>query len=90
MKPPLSALMSVAPNFASLVSVAHKIFDNGNGNATIAGGQDTMWTTALQIGELVDTTQRAKQWHQPPHLSHSTVLFSAQRLFRKFSDTLTT
>ncbi|KAF9498250.1 hypothetical protein BDN71DRAFT_1443553 [Pleurotus eryngii] len=38
--------------------VAHKMFDNGEGNATIAGGQGTMWTTALQIGELVDTAQR--------------------------------
>jgi hypothetical protein len=38
--------------------VLHKIFDNGEGNATIAGGQGTMWTTALQIGELVDTAQR--------------------------------
>jgi hypothetical protein len=34
------------------------MFDNGEGNATIAGGQGTMWTTALQIGELVDTAQR--------------------------------
>jgi Protein of unknown function (DUF2433) len=38
--------------------VSHKLFDNGDGNATIAGGQGTMWTTALQIGELVDTAQR--------------------------------
>ena len=38
--------------------VPHKVFDNGEGNATIAGGQGTMWTTALQIGELVDTAQR--------------------------------
>jgi Protein of unknown function (DUF2433) len=38
--------------------VPHKIFDNGDGQATIAGGQGTMWTTALQIGELVDTAQR--------------------------------
>ena len=38
--------------------VPHKLFDNGDGNATIAGGQGTMWTTALQIGELVDTAQR--------------------------------
>ncbi|KAJ7224801.1 hypothetical protein C8J57DRAFT_1148331, partial [Mycena rebaudengoi] len=36
--------------------VPHKMFDNGNGNATIAGGQGTMWTTALQIGELIDST----------------------------------
>ncbi|KAF9242953.1 hypothetical protein BU15DRAFT_72608 [Melanogaster broomeanus] len=38
--------------------VPHKMFDNGDGNATIAGGQGTMWTTALQIGELVDTAQK--------------------------------
>ncbi|KZT13176.1 uncharacterized protein LAESUDRAFT_719501 [Laetiporus sulphureus 93-53] len=38
--------------------VPHKMFDNGDGSATIAGGQGTMWTTALQIGELVDTSQR--------------------------------
>ncbi|EKM75751.1 hypothetical protein AGABI1DRAFT_116217 [Agaricus bisporus var. burnettii JB137-S8] len=38
--------------------VSHKMFDNGEGKATIAGGGGTMWTTALQIGELVDTAQR--------------------------------
>lgn len=38
--------------------VPHKMFDNGDGQATIAGSQGTMWTTALQIGELVDTAQR--------------------------------
>ncbi|TFK26999.1 hypothetical protein FA15DRAFT_666728 [Coprinopsis marcescibilis] len=38
--------------------VPHKLFDNGDGSATIAGGQGTMWTTALQLGELVDTSQR--------------------------------
>ncbi|KAG6874004.1 hypothetical protein C0995_007961 [Termitomyces sp. Mi166 len=38
--------------------VPHKMFDNGDGHATIAGGQGTMWVTALQIGELVDTSQR--------------------------------
>ncbi|KAE9408097.1 hypothetical protein BT96DRAFT_914096 [Gymnopus androsaceus JB14] len=38
--------------------VLHKMFDNGDGNATIAGGQGTMWTTTLQLGELVDTAQR--------------------------------
>ncbi|KXN84195.1 hypothetical protein AN958_12848 [Leucoagaricus sp. SymC.cos] len=38
--------------------VPHKMFDNGEGKATIAGGGGTMWTTALQIGELVDTAQR--------------------------------
>ncbi|KAG7096520.1 hypothetical protein E1B28_003949 [Marasmius oreades] len=39
--------------------VPHKMFDNGDANATIAGGSGTMWTTALQIGQLVDTAQRA-------------------------------
>ncbi|KAK0538573.1 hypothetical protein OC842_001266 [Tilletia horrida] len=38
--------------------VLHKLFDNGDGAATIAGGQGTMWTTMLQIGELVDTAQK--------------------------------
>ncbi|GAA5821920.1 hypothetical protein JCM11251_004780 [Rhodosporidiobolus azoricus] len=38
--------------------VPHKLFDNGSGTATIAGGQGTMWTTILQIGELVDTAQK--------------------------------
>jgi hypothetical protein len=28
------------------------------GIATIAGGHGTMWTTVLQIGELVDTAQK--------------------------------
>lgn len=39
--------------------VPHKLFDNGEGAATIAGGQGTMWTTALQIGQLVDTAQKS-------------------------------
>jgi len=38
--------------------VMHKLFDNGEGKSTIAGGQGTMWTTLLQIGQLVDTAQR--------------------------------
>jgi Protein of unknown function (DUF2433) len=38
--------------------VPHKMFDNGEGAATIAGGNGTVWTTILQIGELVDTAQR--------------------------------
>ncbi|SGY80000.1 BQ5605_C008g05279 [Microbotryum silenes-dioicae] len=38
--------------------VSHKLFDNGTGNATIAGGGGTMWTTVLQVGELVDTAQK--------------------------------
>lgn len=35
--------------------VMHKLFDNGEGKTTIAGGQGTMWTTLLQMGELIDT-----------------------------------
>lgn len=38
--------------------VMHKLFDNGEGKTTIAGGQGTMWTTLLQMGELVDTSNR--------------------------------
>jgi len=38
--------------------VMHKLFDNGDGRTTIAGGQGTMWTTLLQIGELIDTANR--------------------------------
>ena len=33
----------------------HKLFDNGEGRTTIAGGQGTMWTTVLQMGELIET-----------------------------------
>lgn len=40
--------------------VQHKLFDNGAGTATIAGGQGTMWSTMLQIGELVDTAQKVR------------------------------
>ena len=38
--------------------VMHKLFDNGEGKTTIAGGQGTMWTTLLQMGELLDTANR--------------------------------
>lgn len=38
--------------------VMHKLFDNGEGKTTIAGGQGTMWTTLLQMGDLVDTANR--------------------------------
>lgn len=38
--------------------VMHKLFDNGEGRTTIAGGQGTMWMTLLQMGELVDTASR--------------------------------
>lgn len=40
--------------------VGHKLFDHGTGAATIAGGNGTMWTTMLQIGELVDTAQKVR------------------------------
>ncbi|KAL8278385.1 hypothetical protein RQP46_009277 [Phenoliferia psychrophenolica] len=38
--------------------VGHKLFDTGTGSATIAGGGGTMWTTILQVGEIVDTAQK--------------------------------
>ena len=38
--------------------VMHKLFDNGEGRTTIAGGQGTMWTSLLQMGELADTASR--------------------------------
>ncbi|TIA90092.1 hypothetical protein E3P81_02605 [Wallemia ichthyophaga] len=38
--------------------VLHKLFDNGDGQATIAGGQGTTWITALQMGELIDTAKK--------------------------------
>ncbi|KAK9376119.1 uncharacterized protein V1513DRAFT_483730 [Lipomyces chichibuensis] len=38
--------------------VMHKLFDNGSGRTTIAGGGGTTWTTLLQIGELIDTAAR--------------------------------
>lgn len=38
--------------------VLHKLFDNGDGKSTIAGAQGTMWTTVLQIGELLHTADR--------------------------------
>ncbi|CAO3595368.1 unnamed protein product [Absidia cylindrospora] len=38
--------------------IQHKLFDNGEGTDTIAGGSGMMWTTALQIGELAETAQK--------------------------------
>ena len=32
--------------------VMHKLFDNGEGRTTIAGGQGTMWTTLLPDGRV--------------------------------------
>jgi len=39
--------------------VMHKLFDNGEGRTTIAGGQGTMWATVLQMGELIETALAA-------------------------------
>ena len=36
----------------------HKVFDDADGNRSIADGQGVMQTTAPQMGELVDTAQR--------------------------------
>lgn len=39
---------------------AGKLLDGGEGNeSTIAGGEGAMWTTLLQIGELLTTARRA-------------------------------
>lgn len=38
--------------------VMHKLFDNGEGKTTIAGGQGAMWSTVLQMGELLHTANR--------------------------------
>ncbi|CCJ28733.1 unnamed protein product, partial [Pneumocystis jirovecii] len=38
--------------------IMHKLFDNGEGRTTIAGGQGTMWSTVLQMGELLHTADR--------------------------------
>ncbi|ODV92254.1 hypothetical protein CANCADRAFT_18138, partial [Tortispora caseinolytica NRRL Y-17796] len=35
--------------------VMHKLFDNGVGTSTIAGGQGTMWVTMIQLGRLIQT-----------------------------------
>ncbi|EEB05577.1 fungal protein [Schizosaccharomyces japonicus yFS275] len=37
--------------------VPFKLFDNGEGKGTIAGAQGNMWTTVLQIGELLETAK---------------------------------
>ncbi|CAN6654835.1 hypothetical protein TRVA0_027S01486 [Trichomonascus vanleenenianus] len=36
----------------------HRFFDNGDGASTIAGTHGLMWTTALQIGQLVQTAHK--------------------------------
>ncbi|QSL66256.1 hypothetical protein MERGE_000632 [Pneumocystis wakefieldiae] len=38
--------------------IMRKLFDNGEGKATIAGGQGTMWSTVLQMGELLHTANK--------------------------------
>lgn len=38
--------------------VMHRLFDVGEGRTSIAGGQGTMWTTVIQMGELLDTAAR--------------------------------
>ncbi|EMR09477.1 hypothetical protein PNEG_02064 [Pneumocystis murina B123] len=38
--------------------IMHKLFDNGEGKTTIAGGQGTMWSTVLQMGELLHTANK--------------------------------
>ncbi|KAG4300861.1 hypothetical protein PCK1_002938 [Pneumocystis canis] len=38
--------------------IMHKLFDNGEGRTTIAGGQGTMWSTVLQMGELLHTANK--------------------------------
>lgn len=41
--------------------VPHKLFDNGEGVATMAGGGGVVWTTALQIGEWPRTSERSER-----------------------------
>ncbi|KAI9227298.1 MAG: hypothetical protein DHS80DRAFT_17424, partial [Piptocephalis tieghemiana] len=42
--------------------VRHKLFNNGAGELTIAGGEGVMWSTLLQMGELLQT---AREVHDP-------------------------
>lgn len=37
--------------------ILHRFFDNGDGQSTIAGTPGLMWTTALQIGQLIQTVR---------------------------------
>ncbi|ANB14186.1 hypothetical protein AWJ20_5145 [Sugiyamaella lignohabitans] len=39
--------------------VLHRFFDNGDGTSTIAGTHGLMWTTALQIGQLIQTVRKS-------------------------------
>lgn len=52
--------------------------DNGEGTATIAGGNGTIWATALQIGELVDTAERVSSIFQ---ISYSAAVASRIDLY---------
>lgn len=47
-----------------MVGCMFSAVDNGEGTATIAGGNGTIWATALQIGELVDTAERVSSIFQ--------------------------
>lgn len=38
--------------------VLHRFFDNGDGTSTIAGTHGLMWTTAIQIGQLIQTVRK--------------------------------
>jgi hypothetical protein len=46
----------------------------GDGKASIAGGQGTMWATALQIGELVEMAERVSSMRVSSDLSLQTDL----------------
>lgn len=39
--------------------ILHRLFDNGDGVSTIAGTPGLMWTTALQIGQLIQTVRNS-------------------------------
>jgi hypothetical protein len=46
------------------------------GSATIAGGHGTMWTTILQIGELVDTAQKVSNVYLISHFLFYSLIIS--------------
>ena len=39
--------------------VLHRLFDNGDGSSTIAGSPGVMWTTVLQMGQLITTVRKS-------------------------------
>lgn len=39
--------------------IQNKLFDNGNGRTTIAGTHGVMWTSLVQIGQLITTARKA-------------------------------